>query len=415
MFFFDQFNVPDEKLVIERFKAVMEQNGIKQSDLKDMLQWSFSKMSKIMSGTQNAKFSELAQIALALGYPLEAFIGEDFNIADYEKQNPPMPLKACFDAYFDGYPCDDVVEEMIDTELPYTLRRLIKVNWRQFTMVHRCNKFEDPFCLDGSEPVEFRPFVALKPQKLHTTYDDYLQMGYWIGKDRRTVMLGIVYHPDSTRKNATYSAKRREEYKSYIHEFETESFDMLYGNYDLFHHRTEECEICSVMYDFSTNITEDEMIQDLRKMYEVYLRVVEETANEVELMVWKTKTEEKLSHAAWKKSIEPSVEIDKTAKERAGYKCEIDASHTSFLDKNGKNYMEVIRLIPLDGEIDVPEVLDIEENAICLCPLCKSRLQNGKDEDREEMLVSMYYKRKDALSKKGITVSLRQTLGAHGM
>ena len=109
-----------------------------------------------------------------------------------------------------------------------------------------------------------------------------------------------------------------------------------------------------------------------------------------------------------------------TAKENAsarkviethGFKCEIDAGHETFIDRQtGKPYVEAAYLIPLRAQGDFKKDLNCEANMICICPICNRMLIHGTDSKIEDLLVPLYYSRKDALKKAGIDITLKRLL-----
>ena len=412
--FSDEFNIPDEKMIVERFKAVMEQQGMTMSTLKEKLDWSFPKLSKVMSGVQNAKFSELTQIALAIGYPLEAFMQQEFSLTDYERENPPMSLRGCFETYFEGYPCDDVTEEMIATEIPYALRKILNLNWRQFSIKDRLLKFEDPFTSNEMFSYGFHSQVYIRPQELYTKEDDVLEMGYWFGIDKQSVALAIIYVPDR-KLNGNYSNRKREAYNTFTRGMPTEGFDEIYQELDIFGPSLMHGQICSIVYDFSKGYTEERLIEDLNKMFKTYRALLRDTAKESELYVWDKKAEENLS-------IKPMYEeplicgsevVDAEAREMCGYHCDIDPAHKTFTGKDGNQYVDVIRLVPLKMQQEFTVNLDSVENAVCLCPNCMSQIVYGCDHDRDDILVKIYYNNRQKLENAGLDIPLSRLLGMY--
>lgn len=100
-------------------------------------------------------------------------------------------------------------------------------------------------------------------------------------------------------------------------------------------------------------------------------------------------------------------EIIKTQSlELAGYKCELDSSHQSFIaEKTKKPYMEGHHAIPLRHQTRFSVSLDIYANIVCLCPTCHRRLHYGIVEDRFEMMSRLYEDRSSRLAQSGIYLS----------
>ena len=92
--------------------------------------------------------------------------------------------------------------------------------------------------------------------------------------------------------------------------------------------------------------------------------------------------------------------------EMAGYACEIDPSHETFMAEGSKKpYMEGHHALPMkrQGEFDVS--LDVYANIICLCPICHRRIHYGVEQDRLEMAKKIYAYRSLRLMKCGINLS----------
>ena len=93
----------------------------------------------------------------------------------------------------------------------------------------------------------------------------------------------------------------------------------------------------------------------------------------------------------------------------AGYQCEIDHSHPTFLRRNSsKPYTEPHHLIPMAFSDDFKVSLDVEENIVSLCSNCHNHIHYGQG--AEELLKKLYSERRDALKSVGIDISLEQLL-----
>ena len=90
---------------------------------------------------------------------------------------------------------------------------------------------------------------------------------------------------------------------------------------------------------------------------------------------------------------------------RAGYTCEINSEHTSFISrKTGKPYMETHHLIPLEYWESFDKNLDVEANIVCLCSNCHNEIHYGKYS--AELIRPLYEKRKDELHSAGIDIDI---------
>ena len=89
----------------------------------------------------------------------------------------------------------------------------------------------------------------------------------------------------------------------------------------------------------------------------------------------------------------------------AGFHCEIDEEHPSFIRrKNNLNYVEPHHLVPMKYS-DVFDVsLDVPANIVSLCSNCHNEIHYGKNYER--LIEKLYEKRKDLLKKVGIDITL---------
>lgn len=90
----------------------------------------------------------------------------------------------------------------------------------------------------------------------------------------------------------------------------------------------------------------------------------------------------------------------------AGYKCEIDENHPSFIRKsNGENYTEPHHIIPINAYKDFEYSLDVEENICSVCSNCHNCLHYGSDLEKIVLLEKLYKDRKEYLDKVGLSIS----------
>jgi hypothetical protein len=93
----------------------------------------------------------------------------------------------------------------------------------------------------------------------------------------------------------------------------------------------------------------------------------------------------------------------------AGYVCEIDPQHPTFIrKKSGKQYTEPHHLVPMSQQSRFPVSLDVEENIVSLCSTCHNHIHYGKGS--EELLKKLYAVRKEALRSAGINITEEELL-----
>ena len=93
----------------------------------------------------------------------------------------------------------------------------------------------------------------------------------------------------------------------------------------------------------------------------------------------------------------------------AGYLCEIDRNHPSFIRKNSdKNYTEPHHLVPIAFSEEFSVSLDVEENIVSLCSNCHNEIHYGRD--AVTLIEKLYYERQELLKKVGINITLERLL-----
>lgn len=91
---------------------------------------------------------------------------------------------------------------------------------------------------------------------------------------------------------------------------------------------------------------------------------------------------------------------------RAGFKCEANKAHKTFIAKSSKkNYVEAHHLIRLSNQGDFQHKLDIEENVVSLCPTCHRLIHLGLYEEKEPLLKKLFRSREKMLKANGIEIT----------
>lgn len=94
---------------------------------------------------------------------------------------------------------------------------------------------------------------------------------------------------------------------------------------------------------------------------------------------------------------------------RAGYECEYDRGHKTFLRKNTPHgYTEPHHLIPISKYHDFDYSVDVMENIVSLCSHCHNLLHYGRFEDKKPILEKLYKGRIAALKKCGLDLTIEE-------
>lgn len=95
------------------------------------------------------------------------------------------------------------------------------------------------------------------------------------------------------------------------------------------------------------------------------------------------------------------------AKANAGYICEIDELHSTFISKaTDEKYVEVHHLIPFSKRKDFDVNIDIEENLIALCPNCHRKIHLSKDDEKTPLLDYLLKARRQKLADQTIQIDV---------
>ena len=93
----------------------------------------------------------------------------------------------------------------------------------------------------------------------------------------------------------------------------------------------------------------------------------------------------------------------------AGFVCEADENHESFMRRDEKNrYTEAHHLIPRSYQKIYRHSLDVVANIVSLCSNCHNCLHYGNKDEREAILARLYFLRKERLEEVGLKITLKE-------
>lgn len=158
-----------------------------------------------------------------------------------------------------------------------------------------------------------------------------------------------------------------------------------------------------LLKDDGYELTEDEERESVNKI------LASEKTNKEEIIEFKGEKKLKKDSVIdnkGKKVYPRDTKVAANAIEIAGYKCEVDENHPSFIRRsNEKSYTESHHLIPLNCQDDFEFSLDVEENVFSVCSNCHNCIHYGADEERVVLLKKLYDERKGHLDKVGLSIS----------
>jgi len=106
--------------------------------------------------------------------------------------------------------------------------------------------------------------------------------------------------------------------------------------------------------------------------------------------------------------------VSKNALRAAGFLCEFNQDHKTFLTDKGQQFMEGHHLIRCTVELHnkfserFNKSIDTESNIVSLCPTCHRRIHYGNKEERTAMIENLFDKRRKGLHDTGIHISLEE-------
>jgi predicted HNH restriction endonuclease len=106
----------------------------------------------------------------------------------------------------------------------------------------------------------------------------------------------------------------------------------------------------------------------------------------------------------------------RSALEIAGFQCELNKSHTTFINKKSKKqYMEAHHLIPMGKQGDFEFDIDVPENIMSLCPNCHKEIHLSEDISKRDILIEAYESKKNQLPERGIDIDLTCLFEIYGI
>lgn len=93
----------------------------------------------------------------------------------------------------------------------------------------------------------------------------------------------------------------------------------------------------------------------------------------------------------------------------AGFLCEFDASHSTFISRvSDRNYVEAHHLIPLGCQEHFLNSLNVRANVVSLCPMCHRLLHLGKFPEKKVLLDHLFVVRQARLESSGIFTTAKE-------
>lgn len=92
--------------------------------------------------------------------------------------------------------------------------------------------------------------------------------------------------------------------------------------------------------------------------------------------------------------------------------CEVDDTHELFEGADGKPYIDIIPLVPINERMKQrygPKLIT-KANAAMLCPMCRAKLEHGSQSIREDIILKLYDKHIEEMRAAGLDISRTEIL-----
>lgn len=418
----------NEKELLSRINRTLDEKCINKGQFADRLGWQPSKLSRVLNGRTGLSLSDSSDMAQALGYPLEAFLQQEFDLDYYDQTHMRdiKNLRKCIENTLYWGTDFKSAEDYVKNIFPRTIRCILGLHPNEFLV--EGEMIQNEVYIVEAEAGEQNPMYLYKPQitikykGINSGNNDTLIMGYWFAEGSY-LALSICYIQNKDF-SIEYNNNVKKYYKSIISDNSTwnNEFDMQDSN---FADELKKGEICSRVYDLEESKMDEATLEDdLKSIFDEYNKMLRKTASSMRGIFWefynKVAREKgpkvKIEADDIKKMIEPTtgtyiknLSAETLAIQKANGKCELCGTDTTFVNKAGNQYFEVHHLIPLKYVSDNAKFNQVS-NLVCLCPMCHRKLLYSENTEREKLIVNLYYQRKNELENDGINISLAKLL-----
>lgn len=401
--------------VRERLLRETEKQGLRNSDLSELIGWSASKTSKITAGKQKMIADDIRLWSRSLGYTPDPFIQDDIDLRTYNLSSYVRSISEILEAYFDTFNNEIVQKSIIQYELPLSILAVLGANTSEYAIRSQTSYF-------GINPDSKTGFggtaTYVRFWQRTTRVDGKMtpEFGIWLSPENDNFLFVVYLHRDE---NDGTLSQLRMQYKDalQIDDRDKDEFDQFArANKDWIPEYVRKGEIFSFCADTNMLPSPGQIEVDFINLFRKYCSLVWEVKG-IDLLPSSLKEREELSPFQQLDILNGFADfpdsVKQQVKNREKYQCENDASHRSFVDQMGNQYMDVVPIIPFNQGAQYGASIMSAENGVCLCPNCKAQMKYGDSESREDMIIKLYRKHKASLASNAIDMSLAQVLAAN--
>lgn len=401
--------------VRERLLRETEKQGLRNSDLSELIGWSASKTSKITAGKQKMIADDVRLWARSLGYTPDPFIQNNIDFRIYNLSSYVRSISEVLESYFNNYDNEIVQKAIIQYELPLSILSVLGVNPSEYAIRSQTSYYGiNPDSKSGFGGTA--TYIRFWQRTTRVEGKMTPEFGIWLSPENDNFLFCVYLHRDA---NDGALHQLRMQYKDalQIDDRDKEEFDQFARtNKEWVPDYVRKGEIFAFCTDTNLLPSPGQIEVDFINLFRKYCSLVWEVKG-VDLLPNSLKEREDLSPFQQLDILNGYADFSEIVKQevknREKYQCENDASHTSFIDQMGNQYMDVAPIIPFDQGAQYGQVIMSSANGICLCPNCKAQMKYGDNESREDMLIKLYRKHKANLLNNGVNMSLAQVLAAN--
>lgn len=417
------FDYPSDDLAIkycaqeiadDLFKIYQSQ-GASFRRIASKLKWPPSKATKLNKHDQKATVWDCRNMALQLGFTIAMQISNPELRQEYLITNQVRPLSdQMVDLRTDPFSSDR--DQVMICEYPPAIVNLLGIRAVDYYIR---SEVRIPSVKEKNENMFSGNDYILSFRNLNVPDDDIIfYFGFVIDPSRKTVLFSVW--AESRQNGCLYGSKRRElKERMQSNQDETNKFEEYASqNESWLPEIIKFGEIDSLILDIADITDENTIESHLINLFKAYsILVLDYTGADVLTPTLRTEAAigalemDQLLHGT---ATFPSNVIN-AVKRMRGYRCDVDSSHETFLDNDGNPYVEVVPLLPFINQMKYGGILKSEVNALCLCPMCASKFENGRKIDREDMLSDFYRKNRDKLHSAGVEIGMRDLLDMHSL
>ena len=411
------FNLSTDVINSVRMKLIQETNAnvLRNVELSEITGWPTSKGSKIQTGKQGLTDDDIRVWSRALGYKPDAFLKNNYDLRSYNVRDHVHKLDKCLEIYLNT---EDAVREAIAKfEMPLAILSSLGLKISDYAVRAHASGIRT----NSRSDVRTQRPMSVRIWHRSTGGKDKIVPELYFFVDPRDRMFGVIIYVN--RHGNVVRSGYRQKLKDLmeIDEYETNDYDAFaIENKSWLSMEVSQMEITHRIS--TTDVLPDEkyMNKIVGDMFEKYCKLVwQEKGMDLLPEHFKKYSNNTLSLVEEYSMIanEASFDIDvvKSVLLKNDYKCEIDATHTSFQTEDGTQYMEVVPLIPFQQAVAFGKVALGDANAVCLCPNCRMKMLHGKRETREKMIMNLYVKHRLCMENAGINFALSDVLRVNGL